>query len=174
LTWYDLIFVAGGQDVNGNVLSSTEVYNLSTGGPWFTGFSMNTPREDFGISLAADGYLHAFGGKTKGGTAVDSIEGYKFSTGTWTVEPHSLPVALSGLAATETLNGAVLVIGGQKTKGLQETVIRVVPPSEPSHSVTFFVHTDDQPYVDGNQAMTLNNNTARQSFGFSRRPKTVF
>ncbi|MFY9985278.1 MAG: kelch repeat-containing protein [Chthoniobacterales bacterium] len=154
LSWFDLIFVAGGVDASGNVLSSTEVYNLSSTTPvWITGFPMNTPRSDFGIALSADGYLHAFGGLTTGGTQLKTIEGYQFSTGKWTIEPHSLPVPLSGIAVTEALEGADFIVGGQSGSTIETTAIRAKSPKTPSNTVTFFVHTDDQPYVDGNQAM---------------------
>jgi hypothetical protein len=159
LTWYDLIFVAGGVDGSGNVLSSTEALNLSSNTPaWVTGSSMNTPRSDFGIALSSDGYLHAFGGLTTGGKATTSIEGYQFSTGNWTTETDTMPVALSGHSVTEAVSGADFIIGGEHVNvhgnnELQKTAVRGQAPVVPSHSVTFFVHSDDQPYLDGNQEM---------------------
>ena len=150
----DVIFVAGGVDVNGNVLNSTEVYNLSNTTPsWFTAVPMLSPRSDFGIALAADGYLHAFGGLTTGGTQLKTIEGYQFGTGKWTKEPHALPEPLSGIAVTETLSGADFIVGGKSGSTFETKAIRARAPKVASHTVTFFVHSVDEPYVLGNAAM---------------------
>jgi N-acetylneuraminic acid mutarotase len=152
LLYLDGIFVAGGKNASGTVLNTTELYNLQTGGPWVSWFPMNTPRADFGISLAADGYLHAFGGLSTNG-AVKTVEGYRFTTGAWTIEQEKLPSALSGFAVTESLGGAVFVIGGKSGSTFETNVIRATAPFEPTHSVTYYVHSYDEPYVLGNFAM---------------------
>ena len=153
LAYLDDIFVAGGDDVSGKPLNTTELYSLSVGGSWDVWIPMNTPRADFGITTAADGYLHAFGGLSTGGKAVKSIEGYQFTTGIWTMEKHTLPRPLSGFAATESLSGAVYLIGGKSGSTLEKNPVRAYPPSEPVHSVTYYVHSFDEPYIDGNFSM---------------------
>jgi Kelch motif len=153
LAYLDDIFVAGGDGASGTPLNTTELYSLSTQGSWIPWLPMNTPRADFGISVAADGYLHAFGGRSTGGTVVKTIEGYRFTTGVWTIEKHSLPYALSGFAATEALNGDVFLIGGKSGSKFEEITVRAHPPKVATHSVTYYVHSFDEPYVDGSFAM---------------------
>jgi hypothetical protein len=153
LAYLDDIFVAGGDGASGTPLKTTELYSLSTQGSWTPWLPMNTPRADFGISVAADGYLHAFGGRSTGGTAVKTIEGYQFTTGIWTIEKDSLGTPLSGFAATEALSGAVYLIGGKSGSVFEKNPLRAYPPIEPAHSVTYYVHSYDEPYVLGNYSM---------------------
>jgi Kelch motif len=153
LAYLDDIFVAGGDGASGNPLDTTELYSLSTQGSWIPWLPMNTPRADFGISVAADGYLHAFGGRSTGGTVVKTIEGYRFTTGIWTIEKHDLLYPLSGFAATEALTGDVFLIGGKSGSKFEESTLRAHPPKVPNHSVTYYVHSYDEPYVEGNFAM---------------------
>jgi hypothetical protein len=154
MAWSDVIYVAGGVDASGNVLNSTEGFILTSTTPiWVAGFPMNIARSDFGISLNANGYLQAFGGLTTGGTATKTVEGYQFSTGKWTMEPHSLPAAVYDTAVTESLNGDSFILGGKEGSTFETTAIRGHGPKVASHSVTYFVHTDDEPYTDGNQTM---------------------
>jgi hypothetical protein len=148
LVYLSQIFVAGGVDTSGNVLNTTELYPLSTGGPWVQAASLNNARADFGLALAGDGYLHALGGRSSTGD-LDSIEGYKFSTNTWTTEQRKLETPLSGIAATETLSGAVYLIGGEDKTKLTHFPTKGVPPFEAAHSVTYFVHSYDEPYTLG-------------------------
>jgi hypothetical protein len=152
LGWPDVIFVAGGQDASGNILNTTEVYSLSTGGPWFPWFPMHTARADFGISQAGDGFLHAFGGRSTTGN-LKTIEGYNFTTGVWTIEPHNLPTVIEGAAVTEGLTGADYVLGGKNGTKFDTTVTKGFPPIQPTHNVIFFVHGLDEPTVNGNYAM---------------------
>jgi hypothetical protein len=153
LAYLDDIFVAGGDGPSGKPLDTTELYSLSVGGSWDPWISMNTPRADFGISVAADGYLHAFGGLSTGGKALESIEGYRFTTGKWTIEKHFLPSRLSGFAVTESLSGAVYLIGGKSGSVFEKNPVRAYPPSQSTHSVTYYVHSFDEPYIEGNFTM---------------------
>lgn len=152
LVYLSALFVAGGQDVSGTVLNTTELFSLQNGGSWVPAGTMNTPRADFGISLSADGYLHAFGGRSTKGN-VDSIEGWKISTNTWTTEKHSLPAPLAEFAATESLSGAVFIVGGKNGSKFATQAVKAFPPFEPAHSVTYFIHQYDEPYVNGSFAM---------------------
>jgi Kelch motif/Galactose oxidase, central domain len=148
----DFLFVAGGQDASGTILNTTEIYSLSAGGSWTNWFPMHTARADFGISQAGDGFLHAFGGRSTTGN-VKTIEGYNFTTGVWTIEPHNLPTVIEGAAVTEGLTGADYVLGGKNGTKFDTTVTKGFPPIQPAHNVTFFVHGFDEPYVNGNFAM---------------------
>jgi Kelch motif len=152
LTYTETIFAAGGVDASGTVLNTTEVYSLATGGSWANWVSMNVPRADFGLSESSDGYLHALGGRSTS-KDVDSIEGYSFADSTWTVEPHHLRKPISGIAATESLSGAVFVLGGANGKIYSTTAKKGFAPPEPSHSVSFYIHQYDEPYINGDFAL---------------------
>jgi Kelch motif/Galactose oxidase, central domain len=151
LIYDDIILVAGGQDVNGTVLNTTEGYVLQLGA-WTPGASMNTPRADFGIALGGDGYVHAVGGRSTTGS-VKTFEALKFSTNTWIMETEKLPFTLSGVAVAEGLSGAVFVLGGAHGTTLEGRIVRASPPFEPTHSVTYYVHGFDVPWVLGSYAM---------------------
>jgi Kelch motif/Galactose oxidase, central domain len=155
LVYVSTIFVAGGEDANGKLLNTTEVYSLQTGGGvWVPAASLNTARADFGLALAGDGFLHALGGRSSTGL-LRTIEGWRFSTNTWTTEPHKLPTALSGIAAAEGLSGGIFVIGGENgAKKIATDLTKAFPPmNDTAHSVTYYVHSYDEPYVNGNFAM---------------------
>lgn len=152
LIYDDLILVAGGQDVNGTVLNTTEAYALALGA-WIPGASMNTPRADFGLAVGGDGFVHAVGGRSTKGD-VNTFEALKFSTNTWIPEQEKLPAAVSGVAATEGLSGAVFVLGGGTGKSLVSRIVRGFPTTQPTHSVTYYVHGFDVPWVLGSYSMT--------------------
>jgi hypothetical protein len=153
LIFDDIILVAGGQDASGTVLNSTEGFSLQLKGSWLPGALMNTPRADFGIAVGGDGYVHAVGGRSTKGD-VDTFEAFKFSTNTWIPEREKLPAAVSGVAVTEGLSGGVFVLGGGTGKTLESNVVRGLPTAQPTHSVTYYVHGYDVPYVLGSYAMT--------------------
>ena len=146
----DNIFIAGGIDASHHVLNTTEVYNLANKS-WIPFFPMNKPRADFGLAVAGDGFLHAFGGiSAKGQTK--SIEGYNFNTGKWTIEPETLGTANAFLSAVEGLDGNVYLMGGNLAVANQFAKA-AVPPAAPSHSVKFFLHTLEEAEINGNFAM---------------------
>jgi hypothetical protein len=64
-----------------------------------------------------------------------------------------LPAALYDTAVTESLNGDSFILGGKEGSTFEAAVVRGHGPKVASHSVTYFVHTDDEPYIDGNQTM---------------------
>jgi Kelch motif len=149
----DTIYAVGGIDDDGNALSSTEVYILSTGGPWFNWFSMNQARSDFGIATAGDGFLHVFGGHSSTGV-LNSVEGYNFGTAHWTVEPETLPSKEHFLAGVEGLDGNAYLLGGERgDKTFPVKAAIGVPPAAASHSVVFFMHGLDLPEINGNPEM---------------------
>jgi hypothetical protein len=93
-----------------------------------------------------------FGGHSSKGD-LNSVEGYNFTTGHWTVEPETLPAPDAFLAAVEGLNGNVYLLGGRDAKTFHATAWAAVPPAAPSHSVFFFLHGFDEPLVNGNPPM---------------------
>jgi hypothetical protein len=66
-----------------------------------------------------------------------------------------LPTALSGIAAAEGLSGGIFVIGGENgAKTLLQTSPKAFPPmNDTAHSVTYYGHSYDEPYVNGNLSM---------------------
>ena len=149
----DTIYAVGGIDDDGDTLSSTEVYSLSTGGPWFTWVSMNQARSDFGIAAAGDGFLHVFGGHSSTGV-LNSVEGYNFGTGVWTVEPETLSSKEHFLAGVEGLDGNAYLLGGEKSnKKFSVKAAKGVPPSAASHTLVLFMHGLDLPQINGNAEM---------------------
>jgi hypothetical protein len=153
LIYDDIILVAGGQDASGTVLNSTEGFSLQLKGSWLPGASMNSPRADFGIAAGADGYIHAVGGRTTKGD-LNTLEALQFSTNTWIPEKEKLPAAVSGVAVVEGLSGGVFALGGGTGKVLETKVVRGFPLAQPTHSVTYYIHGYDVPYVLGSYAMT--------------------
>ena len=66
-----------------------------------------------------------------------------------------MPTALSGIAAAEGLSGGIFVIGGENgAKTLLQTSPKAFPPmNDTAHSVTYYGHSYDEPYVNGNLSM---------------------
>jgi Kelch motif len=150
----DTIYAVGGIDQDGVMLSSSEVFALTNASSWFAWLPMSVPRADFGIATAGDGFLHVFGGRSTTGGVLKSVEGYNFGTGVWTAEPETLPAKEQFLAGIEGLDGNVYLLGGEKankTFPLKATL--ATPPSAASHSVVFFMHGYDLPYINGNPEM---------------------
>ena len=150
----DTIYAAGGIDQDGVMLSSSEVYSLTTASSWFPWLPMSAPRADFGIATAGDGFLHIFGGRSTT-SVLKSVEGYNFGTGKWTAEPETLSGKEQFLAGIEGLDGNVYLLGGEKAnKTFPLKAAVAVPPSAASHSVVFFMHGYDIPYINGNPEMS--------------------
>ncbi|MBV8276125.1 MAG: hypothetical protein JO170_12835, partial [Verrucomicrobia bacterium] len=146
----DTIYAVGGIDQDGVMLSSSEVFILTDANSWFPWLPMSSPRADFGIATAGDGFLHVFGGRSTTGV-LNSVEGYNFGTGAWTAEPETLPAKEQFLAGIEGLDGNVYLLGGEKgNKTFPLKAAVAAPPSAASHSVVFFLHGYDLPYINGN------------------------
>jgi large repetitive protein len=104
------VLVAGGEDVNGNILASAELYSPTTGKWTMTG-SMATPRVSHAATLLHNGEVLVAGGYNSHTTDTATAELYNPATGQWTstggmTEPRSLPSAV--LLA----NGKVVVASG--------------------------------------------------------------
>jgi hypothetical protein len=150
----NILYAAGGIDVNGNYLNSVEIAAVQ-GTAWGTFVPMATARADFGLALGADSFLHAAGGRNSTGT-LNSIEGFNTTAFVWTTEPETLPTKNKGLAAVEGLDGNVYFLGGQHGKSFATHVVKGVPPALPSHSFVWFFHdTSATPLINGNDAMDL-------------------
>jgi hypothetical protein len=148
-----LIIAGGGIDANGNFLASTEGFGLtSKGSGWTPLVSFNVARADFGFSIGGDGFFHVIGGRNSTGE-LKSIEGGNAASGHFIVEPNSLPRTRSKLVSVEGLDGTDYFLGGSHGKSVSLFAQKGVPPAAPSHSVVYFLHGFDEPFINGNFAM---------------------
>lgn len=128
------------------------MYSLATGGSWAVVSPLNVARSDFGLAIAADGIVHAFGGNSASGV-LTSIEGYSQSTQVWTIEANSLPAPQAFLAAAEGLDGSDYLLGGADGSTIYSIVKKASTPLEPVHSVSFYLHYVDEPFINGARSM---------------------
>jgi len=108
------VLVAGGVDINGNQLSSAELYNPTTG-KWTPTGSMSQGRSDFSATLLPNGDVLVAGGE--GGTGcLSAAELYNPSTDTWhTTGSMTQPRCSHSAALLQT--GEVLAAGGGDPDG---------------------------------------------------------
>jgi hypothetical protein len=144
----DILYVAGGIGTSGNYLNSSEVYILGVSTSWSSWIPMNVARSDFAFVQGADSYLHAVGGHSASGD-LNSIEGYNVHTGVWTIEPNSLLEPQAELAGVEGLNANDYFVGGISAKKFFTKVRKGQPPVAPSHSLIFYLHSFDEPSING-------------------------
>jgi hypothetical protein len=122
-----------GQDSNGNLLRSCEIYDPDTN-RWLLTGSMVTSRSDFGFCALADGRIAVFGGcdDVKSGKAagkvLDSIETYDPATGEWTAAGAMLHARHLPQAALLP-DGTVLICGG-KDKVADDSTTTYIAPAE--------------------------------------------
>ena len=102
------VLVAGGLNVNGNILASAELYDPASE-TWSTTGSLVTGRTFHTATLLPNGKVLVAGGL--GSTGLASAELYDPASGTWTAT-GSLADAREGHTATLLPNGKVLVAGG--------------------------------------------------------------
>jgi len=126
-----MVLIAGGEDINGNAITSAELYNPSTGTFTTTG-SLNTGRWyhtatllDNGMVLIAGGYGPI--GSNYGDLA--SAELYNPSTGMFTTLNNTLNYARAQHTATVLNNGMVLLAGGNASYASQVAIAELYNPS---------------------------------------------
>lgn len=118
-----------GQDPNGNLLDSCEIYNPNTNKWTLTG-SMVTARDDFACCTLADGRIVVFGGcdAVTGGKAsgnvLDTIEIYDPATGQWT-EAGSMIHARHLPQAILLPDNTVLICGGKDRVADDSTTVYI-------------------------------------------------
>jgi hypothetical protein len=145
----DVIYVAGGIDSKGHYLNSMEGYFLASPGVWEVFPSMNVARADFGFCEAADTFLYAEGGKNSAGT-LNSIEGYN---GSWTLQTVTLKQPQAEIASVEGLTGGDFLLGGANGSKLLSRVRSGITPAQSAHTLTFYLHDVDEPFINGSRAM---------------------
>ena len=139
-----------GQDKNGNLLNSCEIYDPNTN-EWTPTGSMITARDDFAYCTLADGRIAVFGGRGRSGSGgcgddakpgtppanvLDTIEIYDPKTGVW-VEAGSMIYARH-LPRAELLPDNTVLISGGKNKVVQNNTTVVIAQAEvftPPHTL---------------------------------------
>ena len=121
-----LIYAIGGEDSEGNILTSVEEYDPSTK-TWTTVASLNTGRERLSAA-EANGLIYAIGGEDSGGNVLTSVEEYDPSTDTWTTVA-SLNTGREELSAAEA-NGLIYAIGGYDGSNFLASVVGYDPSTD--------------------------------------------
>jgi hypothetical protein len=129
----------GGVDNNGNILSSAELYN-PTSGKWALTGSMVEARESFAAVVLKTGQVLVSGGLGTSNVILGSAELYSPTTGVWT-SAGSLSVARYGHTATLLSNGKVLVTGGCTAGTCSTAVSELYDPASNSWSTTGSLNT---------------------------------
>jgi len=119
------LFLFGGGNVSGTILSLVQVYTFSTNS-WTTGPSLPDPRAGMGKG-AFGGVVYLVGGLNSAGVAQSQNWEFNFATGTYnTVAPLPLPRARAGAAVS---GGKLYVISGRDAAGnLVDTNYEYTPP----------------------------------------------
>ena len=105
------VLVAGGQDIYGNPLSDSEIYDPSTG-VWTEAASLATGRFDHTATLLPSGKVLVAGGQDIHGNALSDCEIYDPSTGVWT--------ETASLATGRFNHTATLLTSGQSARGRRD------------------------------------------------------
>jgi hypothetical protein len=131
-----------GQDPNGKLLNSCEIYDPNTN-RWTLAGSMITARDDFGYCTLADGRIAVFGGRGRSGSGgcgddakpgtpaanvLDSIEIYDPNTGVW-VEAGSM-IRARHLPRVQLLPDATVLICGGKDRVVQNDMTVAIAQAE--------------------------------------------
>ena len=131
-------YAFGGLDASANPLASVEKLSLaSDNNPvWTYVASMPTPLYDFPAVFNRTNYIYIFGGRTNftDGTEVATVRRYSISGNSWT-NLASMPVAVSGSAATLGSDGKIYVVGGI-SGGLTTDTVQVYDPIANSWSIS--------------------------------------
>ncbi len=105
-----MVLIAGGLDANGNILTSAELYDPTTGCFAPTG-SLTLPRQGHTATLLNNGMVLIAGGRTSGVNETATAELYDPTTGTFTAT-GSMNTVRFDQTATLLNNGTVLIAGG--------------------------------------------------------------
>ena len=109
------VYVAGGNDANGNLLNSAEVYD-PTARSWKAIASMPTTRDSVALATGRDGRIYAIGGEIAAshGPAIATVEAYEPTSNRWsTVAPMHTARKLA--AAATGADGRIYAISGIDT-----------------------------------------------------------
>jgi N-acetylneuraminic acid mutarotase len=116
-----LIYLVGGNDGTGAMVSSVDVYDPSTD-TWTKKASMPTPRTMLAVA-AINGIVYAVGGL---GSVGNELEAYNPASDTWS-KKAAMPTARQELTAA-VLNGELYAIGGLTSDGMRSNVVEAYNP----------------------------------------------
>src|SRR5690242_16908223 len=105
------VLVVGGEDANGALLSSVEIYDPKTNN-WSPAAPLANAREHHTATLLPSGEVLVVGGLGGNGSALASAELFNPAINGWT-QVGALSNGRSYHTATELPSGKVLVVGGQ-------------------------------------------------------------
>jgi non-specific serine/threonine protein kinase len=113
----DNIVVVGGQDANGKLIATTEIFD---GTRWRSAAPIPTPREH--LAAASDGsYLYAVGGRALSADQITAaLERYDPSANRWEQLP-AMPTARGSLGAA-IVDNRLIVVGGEQPISVNDTV----------------------------------------------------
>ena len=109
------VVIAGGQDANGNVLATVEIFQPD--GTVSSGPPMGTPRYGHSAVLLGNGHLLVAGGHTTGGAVLKTAEIFDPSSNTWTSISSLMTDARADFTMSALSSGDALVIGGNNGSG---------------------------------------------------------
>jgi kelch-like protein 17 (actinfilin)/kelch-like protein 20 len=104
------IYVMGGADLIGGILSTVEAYNPSTN-RWTAVAPMPTARSSLTAVTGSDGRIDAIGGFDSSFSVLTTVESYDPATNTWSAAP-SMPTPRCCLAAAPGPDNRIFVLGG--------------------------------------------------------------
>ncbi|MUU73533.1 kelch motif-containing protein [Pseudarthrobacter sp. GA104] len=128
------VLVVGGEDSGIHVVSSSELYNPTTG-LWQSIASMDIARGVHTATLLPNEMVLVAGGFTDGWNEVSSAELYDPVRGTW-LETASLSIVRAGHSATLLPDGKVLVAGGSSKGGPSVASAELYDPATETWSTT--------------------------------------
>lgn len=102
------IYVIGGDNASGTVVSDLQIYNPATN-TWSTGTSLPVATDTTSAAVV-NNILYVFGGSPSGGGATNAVWAYSPTTKKWTGKAAMLTARNGTLAVVE--NGIIYVIGG--------------------------------------------------------------
>jgi hypothetical protein len=118
-----VLVVGGSHPLTGRQLTSTEVYDPSSG-TWSVGESMSEARALHTATLLKDGTVLVAGGYRLEAGYLGSVERYDATSGGWVTAP-SMPRPLLLVSATLLPRGAVLILGGDHSSSVAMTVAEI-------------------------------------------------
>ena len=134
-----LVLAAGGEDTQGKLIASAELYNPATG-KWTVTGSLSVPRIDHTATLLANGEVLVAGGAgAESYTA--SAEIYNPVAGKWTTTGSmTVPRAFAG--AVLMTNGKVIVAGGSNLEGSSNATAEIYDPTTSTWKATTDMPSD--------------------------------
>ena len=115
------IYVVGGNDANGTIITNTQIYNPATN-TWSTGVPLPTPVAGGVGAERVNNVLYVMGGTVDGTTYSSAVWAFDLKTKTWSSKA-GMPIALQD-AGVAVENGMIYVVaGGNSTENLRSNAV---------------------------------------------------